>query len=520
MHKIPYSESMNCSIHEKADFLFLEREPFGRKNIFGTFGRNTLFVFMLFLFTAGSDVKAQAMVPRSNTAKMRQVWSRPGSRNPVRSNTQNGVSGKKGRTDVLLAGPGHPGGIRGSSPRTMSVHTIPPAWSPEEPPEQHPEDSEEESACEESGKEPPKEPQPGKPDEQHPRETVPTPAQSPTEPPSQTAQAPAPAAKPLPIRGSDAEQGGAACMAVLKEHGVSFVEEKTVAGIRTAIKLTGPINGITYRSRWTPDDEPVMDCLLALALLRASNIFKAHEVDVIVYSSIYRPPRRNRPSRHAQGLAIDVRDVTFKDRVTLNVLRDWRKAYGRPDNCVGEYTTDNSVRLRRIICDLEETNIFRRILTPDSDPDHEDHFHISAGISGESWERSRWAGRNLYQPLPGTRLFPSWYEWYGCYRKRGRRAVTRCYNARRPSWVVSGNPYRFTTHRYKSFLGPELAAVAHVNKGNGETSENKEAKREKEGAETDHSASEPAAEANEQADLKEPDEEPVSSKTRQAEVSG
>ncbi len=504
---------MNCSIHEKADLLFLNRKPSGRKNTFRDSISTPLFLFSLLLLIAGTDVKAQAMVPGSNTARIRQAWSRPESRNSARSNSRDNSADKRGVTEgrnneVLFAGSAHPGGIRGSSAvrqvgrqtlsRVMSVHHIPPAWSPEEPPEDHPEDSQEES---EPGKPESKHPEePEKPVEPRPDATPPPPSQAPAAEPSTTVQAASPPPKPLPIRGSKADHGGAACIAVLKEHGVSFVEGEALAGVRTPIKLTGPINGISFRSRWTPDEEPVMDCLLALALLKASNIFKSHDVDVIVYSSIYRPPRRNRPSRHAQGLAIDVRDVTFKDRVTLNVLRDWRKTYGRPNNCVGDYTTDNSVRLRRIICDLEEANIFRRILTPDSDPDHDDHFHISAGRPGETWERSRWAGRNLYQPLPGTRLFPSWYEWYGCYRQRGRGAITRCYRARRPSWVVSGNPYRFTTHRYKSFLGPELASIAHVNNGNSQKDENTEISRENEDKKRDRSTAEQAAKVDKAVD--------------------
>jgi hypothetical protein len=204
-----------------------------------------------------------------------------------------------------------------------------------------------------------------------------------------------------------------------------------------------------------------MDCALALTLLKSVPVYKKHKVKKIVYSSLYRPSRSHRPSRHALGLAIDVRDVVFADGTSLNVKKHWRRAYGRPDNCVGRFTTAESVQLRRIVCDLEEANTFRRILTPDSDPAHSDHFHMAAGKPKEKWRRTRWAGRLLYQPLPKTRLFRSWYRWYRCYKYRSRRSRSRCYRARSPRWVRSGNPYKFYTWRRQRYLGRALAARAH-----------------------------------------------------------
>ena len=265
----------------------------------------------------------------------------------------------------------------------------------------------------------------------------------------------------LPRKISGGHKGGARCLALLRRHKVPFKKAKKLGHIGTPIELTGSIGGIQLRSKWKKKGNPVMDCILAKSLLMAAPVLRKHKVKTLTYSSVYRRPRRRyHPSRHSYGLAIDVRDITFTDGMTLNVQKDWRKAYGRPNSCVGRHTTDDSVRMRRIICDLEERNVFRRILTPDSDAAHRDHFHISAGKPGEKWRRSRWAGRNLYQPLPGTRLYPSWYRWYRCYKYRSRRSKARCYRARTPSWVVSGNPYKFKTRRYQKYLGNTLANQA------------------------------------------------------------
>jgi hypothetical protein len=423
-----------------------------------------LFIFFFFLLPSlckiTPEAKAQPPVPYSRSAKIRQAWSRPRiTRAPdssskdddlrevkkVRSNEM--VLASKGRTKKSAAG-----SVRTSQRSSkeknrkfpelaMSVHQLPPAWSPEEI-----QNFEKRMSAKQ------------KPTKQS---SLKTPKKQKTESPHKKQS------KPIVLKVSQGHEGGKACIALIKKHKVPFVPTKPVSGIKTPIKLTGPINGITIQSKWQPKEQPVMDCRLALSLLQSTRILREHDVKTLIYSSVYRPASRNsRPSRHALGLAIDVRDIEFKDHVTLNVLKDWRKTYGRPNICVGNHTTDNSVQLRSIICDLEEANIFRRILTPDSDPGHSDHFHISVGKAGEKWERSRWAGRNLYQPLPGTRLYYSWYKWYKCYRYRGRKAKNRCYRARKPSWVVSGNPYKFKTHRYTKYLGSNLAHDAAFKKAN------------------------------------------------------
>ena len=240
-------------------------------------------------------------------------------------------------------------------------------------------------------------------------------------------------------------KASAICLAKLRAWRVPFRLAKPHFGIRTPVILTGPVGGVYYVNRWMPKKPPLMDCLLALTLAKASRTLNRFGVKKLYFTSTYRKGRRGdpRPSRHALGLAIDVRDIELHNGTRYNVLKDWKKYYGGPSNCVGRVPSHRAMLLRRLVCSLEERNAFRRILSPDSDIAHRDHFHMAAGKAGERWKRARWAGRLLYQPLPKTRRFPSWYRWYRCYKYLSWRARKRCYRRRRPSWVGSGNPYCF-----------------------------------------------------------------------------
>ena len=266
-----------------------------------------------------------------------------------------------------------------------------------------------------------------------------------------------------PVRFHGAQTRRARCLALLRKHHVPFRRARPHYGIAAPIVLTGPVGGIVFKNKWKPKEPPLMDCLLALTLQRSAPIWRRHGVRIVIFSNTYRKGRRGdpRPSRHALGLAMDVRDVLFKDGMLLNVEKDWEKFYGRPGRCVGPVRSAKAARLRAIICDLEAANVYRRVLTPDSDHGHRDHFHMAAAKPGERWGRERWAGRLLYQPLPGTKFFASWYHWYRCYKHltwRGRKA---CWRRRRPGWVSSGNPHRFVPARLPAYLASVLPSLKH-----------------------------------------------------------
>lgn len=237
----------------------------------------------------------------------------------------------------------------------------------------------------------------------------------------------------------------AECFAALKRWGVRFRGAKPHRGIRTPLELMGPIGGVHIIFRWKHTRAPLMDCNLMLTLARASPVMRRLGIRKVYYSSAYRQPSKGdkNPSRHGMGLAIDVSYVVTDDGTKHDVFTHWEKYYGGPGNCVGNVRTAKGLLLRRLICELEKRAVFKLIMTPDSDYAHRNHFHMASGMPGERWKRNSWAGRTLYQPLPGTPLFPAWYRWYRCYKAGGWKARLACFKQRRPSWAASGHPWRF-----------------------------------------------------------------------------
>jgi hypothetical protein len=150
---------------------------------------------------------------------------------------------------------------------------------------------------------------------------------------------------------------------------------------------------------------------------------------------------------HPQGMAMDVNEVVLRNGTRLNILKDWEKFYGGPGNCVGRPKTRKGALLRRMTCALEDAHVFRRIISPDSDYPHRNHWHISGARLGEAFVRSRWCGRTLHQPLPGHKGFSRWYYWYSCWKFANPRTRYRCY--RRRSRRKPRAPVRYRWPRQK-----------------------------------------------------------------------
>ncbi len=223
-----------------------------------------------------------------------------------------------------------------------------------------------------------------------------------------------------------------ACLRELQRLRIPFVVAKKRWPIWLPVRITGPMFGVTYKSMYFKS-RPLVDCQFALGLFRAAKIFQRFGVVQLRYTSTYRPPPRRRwrtVGHHPQGLAMDINEVVFKDGSKLVILTDWEKYYGGPNNCVGSVKTPKGALLRRIVCALEMAHIFRRIISPDSDYPHRNHWHISGARVGEAFVRSRWAGRTLTQPLPGHKGFRRWYHWYSCWKIRSPRRRYRCYRRR------------------------------------------------------------------------------------------
>ena len=254
--------------------------------------------------------------------------------------------------------------------------------------------------------------------------------------------------KPSRVRGGVTK---AACLRELRRLRIPFKMAKKKWSIWLPIRITGPMYGVTYKSMYYKS-MPLVDCQFALGLRRAAKIFQKFGVVQLRCTSTYRAPPSRRwrtVGHHPQGMAIDINEVVFKDGRKLILLKDWEKFYGGPGNCVGRVKSKKGALLRRITCALEKAHIFRRIISPDSDYAHQNHWHISGARVGDAFVRARWAGRTLTQPLPGHKGFGRWYSWYSCWKFRSLRRRYRCYRRRtrrKPRAPVS---YKRPKHRLR-----------------------------------------------------------------------
>jgi len=135
------------------------------------------------------------------------------------------------------------------------------------------------------------------------------------------------------------------------------------------VVLGATVGGIRY---YANGNLPLIcDCRLAVALHRIAPLLRQAGVREARFSGAYsyRRTRSGRLSLHARGLAIDLHEFVVAGR-TLSVDRDY--ALGQNHGC-----SSTTPVLNRLACSLRASGMFRELLTPDSDPDHHDHFHLA-----------------------------------------------------------------------------------------------------------------------------------------------
>jgi hypothetical protein len=165
---------------------------------------------------------------------------------------------------------------------------------------------------------------------------------------------------------------GLACLIRLSDLGIPHRHLKqTIRGVNTPVRVTGPIAGILYKAMGR--HPLVCDCRLALALHRTAPYLRNLGVTEMHFSSAYNYRRMpsGKLSRHAMGLAIDVHRVKV-DGQLLTLEEDYELGLGEHEGCLG-----SSPVLNRIGCVLREKGLFDRVLTPDFDRSHYNHFHLA-----------------------------------------------------------------------------------------------------------------------------------------------
>lgn len=159
--------------------------------------------------------------------------------------------------------------------------------------------------------------------------------------------------------------GGRRCLDVLTQLGVKYRKLSPRGRVKTPVEIQSDIGGVTYKPAL------VCDCRLALALHWSAPVLASWHITEIEHYGAFadRTTRRGRPSRHAQGLALDVARFKFPDS-RLDVASSYAHGWGagcRPD----------APALNRVVCQLRELGLFRELITPDHDNDHRDHVHLA-----------------------------------------------------------------------------------------------------------------------------------------------
>ncbi len=178
---------------------------------------------------------------------------------------------------------------------------------------------------------------------------------------------PAPKPPPSPI-------GGAQCLNTLIERGIRFTPVADFhnghgCGITDAVSVARSSAALSRPAR--------MSCPLAMTLhdfeikvvqplafeLFGQPVVRLHHYGTYVCRSM----RRNagRLSEHAHGRAIDISAFELADGTLLRIDRHWRTGDRR------------SLFLRRAAAGA--CSLFSVVLTPNSDADHQDHFHLDIG---------------------------------------------------------------------------------------------------------------------------------------------
>lgn len=159
------------------------------------------------------------------------------------------------------------------------------------------------------------------------------------------------------------------CLSELDQGRVAYDALGATRGVTTPVKVTGELGGIRYIP--LGGLPLIADCRFAVTLMRLGPLLRELGVSEMYYSGayVYRMSSKGRLSLHANGLAIDVHELTI-DGQRLTVKKAFTKGLG--DSCESNFPP-----LNRVACQLKRTGAFREFLTPDYNADHYDHLHLA-----------------------------------------------------------------------------------------------------------------------------------------------
>ena len=188
----------------------------------------------------------------------------------------------------------------------------------------------------------------------------------------------------------------AECELELGNRNISFTRE-TARGVATAIRLTGPLHGVTFEADVEDKDHgttpyELADCRLVLALDDFAAILATHNIVRVRHYSIYRPPPKSWPddkegTRYDGAMAIDAAHFVNKDGKSLDVIKHFHGAIGAKtcgEGAAPDPVTAEATELRAILCEAVAAHLFNVVLTPNYNKPHNNHFHLEV-TAGVKW---------------------------------------------------------------------------------------------------------------------------------------
>lgn len=185
-----------------------------------------------------------------------------------------------------------------------------------------------------------------------------------------------------------------ACRKQLRELNIPTKPARPVRSVATAVRLDGPLQGVSFRGPGPKSIFSTMDCRLVLALYEFAGVISHYGVVEVLYGNAYRPnaklPRRKKgagkPSQHSYGLAIDITGFVLHDGTRLMLPEDYHGEIGKPScgaEAVMHEPNSSSIELRNLVCDVARKGVFHHMLTPNFNASHQDHFHFDIKRDGK-----------------------------------------------------------------------------------------------------------------------------------------
>ncbi len=160
-------------------------------------------------------------------------------------------------------------------------------------------------------------------------------------------------------------------------------------GVATALRFTGPLNGVRFLTAGWKSPFGVMDCRLVLAFEAMADVLHEHGVAQVNVGTMYRRGSKlqsRKPSQYAHALAADIVGFRLEDGRELVIERDFAGELGAPvcgpETRLSEPTAE-AVALRNLVCDLARRQLFHYMLTPNYDGAHHDHLHVDIIRNGK-----------------------------------------------------------------------------------------------------------------------------------------